>query len=216
MANQQNVNQWGSVSDRRNLVVFRLAQQSYALPVEPVKQIISMVAITPIPQVSDVVEGIINVRGKIIPVVNLSHHLGLRKTRLQLYTPILLVQIGEGTVGLIVDEVTHVLSFPLEQITRPVDILPEGLGEAPILQGLTYHEGNMVSVLDLAHLFLPDQVQALNQAMEALTRSMVEEAAEETATEAPPKPTRKRRKKTVVQEAAEETRLDESTQKVEP
>jgi purine-binding chemotaxis protein CheW len=216
MANQQNVNQLGNGSKRLNLVVFRLAQQSYALPVEPVKQIISMVAITPLPQVSDVVEGIINVHGTIIPVVNLSHHLGLQKTPLQLYTPILLVQIGEGAIGLIVDEVTHVLSFPLEQITRPVDILPEELGKAAILQGLTYHEGNMVSVLDLAHLFLPDQVQALTQAMKILPQSMVKDAAEETATEAQPKPTRKRRKKTVTKKAAEETRLDESTRKVEP
>ncbi len=220
MANQQTVNEWSDLSDRRDLVVFRLAQQNYALPVELVKQIISMVTITPIPQVSDVVEGIINVHGTIVPVVNLGRHLGLQKTPLQLYTPILLAQIGEGMVGLIIDEVTNVLSFPLEQITRPVDILPKGLGEAPVLQGLTYNEGNMVSLLDINHLFLPEQMQALGQAMDALSKSMsksiAEEAtAEETATETRPKPKRKRRKKTVAKEASEETHRDESTRKVE-
>jgi purine-binding chemotaxis protein CheW len=216
MTNQQNINVGGSSSDQRNLVVFRLARQSYALPVERVRQIISMVAITPIPQVSDVVEGVINVRGTIVPVVNLSHHLGLQKTPLQLYTPILLTQTSEGIVGLIVDEVTNVFSFPDDQITRPVDILPEGLGQAPVLQGLTYNEGNMVSLLDLNHLFLPEQMQALTQAMDALSKSMAEEkTAEETTTKPQPKPKRKRRRKTVTKEASEETQRDESTRKVE-
>lgn len=200
MADQQNINEWGSSSDQRNLVVFRLARQSYALPVELVMQIISMVAITPIPQVSDVVEGIINVHGEIVPVVNLGRHLGLQKTPLQLYTPILLVQTSEGIVGLIVDEVTNVLGFPGDQITRPVDILPKGLGQAPVLQGLTYSEGNMVSLLDLDHLFLPEQMQVLSQAMDALSKSMVksmsksmaeETTAEKTTTETRSKPTRK-------------------------
>jgi purine-binding chemotaxis protein CheW len=216
MTNQQNINVGNSSSDQWNLVVFRLARQSYALPVEHVMQIISMVAITPIPQVSDVVEGIINVRGAIVPVVNLSHHLGLQKTHLQLYTPILLTQTNEGIVGLIVDEVTNVFSFPNDQITRPVDILPEGLGQAPVLQGLTYSEGNMVSLLDLNHLFLPDQMQALAQAMDALSKSMAEEKpAEEATAEPQPKPKRKRRRKTATKEASEETLPDESTRKVE-
>jgi len=176
-------------------------------------QIISMIAITPIPQVSDVVEGIINVHGKIVPVVNLGHHLGLQKTPLQLYTPILLVKIGEGTVGLIVDKVTDVLSFSGEQITRPADILPEGLGQAPVLQGLTYNEKNMVSLLDLDHLFRPGQMQALTQAIEALSENEDEEKTAEEATKAQAKSKRKRDSKT--KEASEETDPDESARKVE-
>lgn len=216
MTNQKNVNVGDSSSEQRNLVVFRLARQSYALPVERVTQIISMVAITPIPQVSDVVEGIINVHGTIVPVVNLGHHLGLQKTALQLYTPILLAQMNEGMVGLIVDEVTNVFSFSDDQIARPVDILPEGLGQAPVLQGLTYNEENMVSLLDLDYLFLPEQMQALTQAMEALSKSMAEETtAEETTAKPQSKPRRKRRRKTVTKEASEETQPDESARKVE-
>jgi hypothetical protein len=84
------------------------------------------------------------------------------------------------------------------------------------LQGLTYNEGNMVSLLDLNHLFLPEQMQALAQAMDALSKSMAEEkTAEETTTKPQPKPKRKRRRKTVTKEASEETQRDESTRKVE-
>jgi len=213
MADQQNIHVGGGASDRQNLVVFRLAGQSYALLVERVIQIISMVTITPIPQVSDVVEGIINVHGKIVPVVNLGHHLGLQKTLLQLYTPILLAKIGEGTVGLIVDEVTDVRGFSGDQITRPSDILPEGLGQVPVLQGLTYNEKNMVSLLDLDHLFQPGQMQALTQAIEALSENEDGETTAEEATKDRTKPRRKPGKKT--DETFDEMDTDGSARKVE-
>lgn len=173
--------EWGGSSDRLNLVVFRLNRQSYALPVEHVMQIILMVAITSIPQVSDVVEGVINVHGAPVPVVNLGRHLGLRETPLQLYTPILLLRVGEWTVGLIVDEVLDVLSFAGDQIARPADILPEELGEAAVLQGLAYSEGGMVLLLDPDHLFRPEQMQVLAQ----VTDILAEEADEEISTRIP-------------------------------
>jgi purine-binding chemotaxis protein CheW len=209
----------GNPADQRNLVVFRLDRQTYALPIEPIVQIIEMVTITPIPQISNTVEGVINVRGVPILVVNLRRHLGLPEATLQLHTPIVLAQIGESMVGLIVDEVLDVLSLPGGQITRPADVLLEGLGEAPIFQGLVHSPDGMMLLLDLEHLFLPHQVQVLAQAVEtppevvvegvsgeppADTRLeiVVEEAFEDVGAalaaapaEVEPKPDRKRRKK---------------------
>jgi len=186
----------GNPADQRNLMAFRLDQQTYALPIEPIVQIIEMVTITPIPQVSNTVEGVINVRGAPVPVVNLRRHLGLLEASLQLHTPIVLVQLGEQMVGLIVDEVLDVLSLPGDQIAHPADILPEGLGEAPILQGLAHIPDDTVLLLDPDHLFLPDQAQALAQAVETLPEVVVpapstdeeEEASEESPVEAKPKP----------------------------
>ncbi|HEY74457.1 MAG: hypothetical protein DRJ03_05875 [Chloroflexi bacterium] len=149
--------------EQRNMVVFRLHQQTYALPIEPILQIVEMVAITPIPQVSHAVEGVVNVHGATVPVVNLRRHLGLPEKALQLHTPILLVQTADWTVGLIVDEVADVLDLPAEQIARPADILPEGLGEAPVLQGLAHTKNGAILLLNLDHLFLPDQARALAQ-----------------------------------------------------
>ena len=187
----------GNPADQRNLVVFRLDQQTYALPIEPIVQIIEMVTITPIPQVSDTVEGVINVRGVPILVVNLRRHLGLPEAALQLHTPIVLAQVGESMVGLIVDEVLDVLSLPGGQITRPADILLEGLGEAPIFQGLAHTpDGMMLLLLDLEHLFLPHQVQVLAQAVETLPEVVVEGASGE-----PPAETRP---EVVVEEAFED------------
>lgn len=138
---------------RRNLVTFRLGQQTCALPIEPIVQIIPMVTITPIPQANQAVEGVINVRGKTVPVINLRHHLGIQRAALQLHTPILLVQNGQGIMGLIVDEVIEVLSLPVDEVADFADFLPRGLREVPILQGLAHIQNNAVLLLNLDHLF---------------------------------------------------------------
>ena len=175
-------------ADQRTLVAFRLDQQTYVLPIEPIVQIIEMVTITPIPQVNNMVEGVINVRGAPVPVVNLRRHLGLPEAALQLHTPIVLAHVGKLMVGLIVDEVLDVLSLSGGQIIHPADILLEGLGGGAMLQGLAHTSDGMVVLLDLDHLFLPHQAQALAQAVETPPEVVVpvpssdegEEASKET------------------------------------
>ena len=146
-------------SAMRNLVAFQLDRQTYALPIEPIVQIIEMVAITPIPQVNPAVEGVINVRGTAVPVINLRCQLGLPEAKLQLHTPIILVQTGERMVGLIVDQVADVLNISADQITRPKDMLPDGLSDAPLLQGLMHTSQGAVLLLDLEHLWASKPAQ---------------------------------------------------------
>jgi purine-binding chemotaxis protein CheW len=169
----------GNPAEQRTLVAFRLDQQTYALHIEPIVQIIEMVTIMPIPQISNRVEGVINVRGAPVPVVNLRRYLGLPEAALQLHTPIILAQVSKLMVGLIVDEVLDVLNLPGGQIAHPAEILPEGLGEAPILQGLAHTPDGMVLLLNLEHLFLPHQAQALAQAVETLPEAVVRGAPEQ-------------------------------------
>lgn len=162
-----------------DLLLFRLERQSYALPVEDVRQIIPMVTIAPIPQVSEAVEGVVNVHGELVPVINLGRHIGRRATPRRLHTPIILTRSGEMDVGLIVDEVLDVFHFAEKRIKRPSDILPEGMGEANILQGLTHSQGETVLLLDLDHLFQPQQVEVLAHAIGVLPEERIEGQAGE-------------------------------------
>jgi len=171
---QHDAGGWTGLSDQQSLVTFRLAEQTYALPIEPVVRIIEMVTIMPIPQVDDIVEGIINVHGKAVPVLNLRRHFGLPEAPLQLHTPIILVLFGGQMLGLIVDEVMDVLSLSSEQISRVSDILPEGLSEVPILQGLAHIQNEMVLLLNVEHLLSPGHVQALARAVATLPEGTVE------------------------------------------
>ncbi len=157
------------VQDSRvSMVTFRLDRQVFALPIKPIRQIIEMVTITPIPQVNGAVEGVINFHGTLVPVVNLCAYLSLPKKTLHLHTPIILVSIFDRLTGLIVDEVLDVLDQPESQIIHPKDILPEGLGEAPLLRGMVPAQEHMVILLDLDQLFRPQQVRLLMEAAEAL------------------------------------------------
>ena len=155
-------------ADQHNLVTFRLEQQVYALPIASIFKIIDMVAITPLPQVNHAIEGIINVHGETVPIINLRRHLNMPQAPFKLHTHIILVQNGGPTFGLIVDQVMDVLSLPAGQIANPDQILPEGLGEAPLLQGLVHTPDGTVLLLNLKQMFKPQQAQALAQAMEAM------------------------------------------------
>jgi len=169
----------------QTLIAFRLDQQLYALPVEPIVQIISMVTITPLPQMSDTIEGMINVRGKVVPVVDLRRHLKLAQAPLKLHTPILLTKIGERTVGLIVDSVVDVFSLADDQVVPPIDVLPERLGKAPILRGLVHISDEMGLLLDPEHLFLPHQMEALARAAALLPELASQQAPQEPASDKP-------------------------------
>lgn len=156
------------------MVTFQLGRQIFALPIEPIQQIIEMVTITPVPQVNNSIEGVINYHGSLVPVINLRRHLSLPEEPLWLNTPIILVMISGRLVGLIVDEVMDVINRPTGLIFQPIDILPDGMGEVPILKGLTQLQDEMVMLLDLERLFLPQQARALAEAANALSKSLDE------------------------------------------
>jgi purine-binding chemotaxis protein CheW len=138
-----------------------------------------MVTITPIPQVSSSVEGVINVRGVAVPVINLRRHFGLPEVPWGLRTPIILVQIGERMYGLIVDEVIDVLGLAANQISRVTDILPEGMSQAPVLQGVAHVQDDTVLLLNIEHLLLPTHIEEMVQAVTDLPDATVEEAPED-------------------------------------
>lgn len=155
-----------------NLLTFYIGEQLYALAVEPVVQIVSMVTITPIPQASAIAKGIINVHGEAVPVVDLCRHLGKSDSHFYYHTPIILINIKEHLVGLIVDSVSDMLSVPATSIVHPSDILPEGLCTAPLLIGLVYTPEGAVLMLNPDQLFQPDQVRMLAKASEFLVEGV--------------------------------------------
>lgn len=154
----------GLVPDHRTLLLFRLGAQKYAFAVEFIVQIVSMVTITSLPQLDQMVEGVINVQGRMVPVVDMRRHLGLAETQYDLYTPILLIRSGDWTLGLIVDEVLDVLDLCPEEFIPAKDILPADLGQAPVVRDLVQTGGGMTLVLDPEQLFLPHQREALGRA----------------------------------------------------
>ncbi|MEJ5308316.1 MAG: chemotaxis protein CheW [Anaerolineae bacterium] len=148
------------------VLTFRLERQVYALPIAPIVQLIEMVSIVPLPQMHNGIEGLINVRGTMTPVVSLRHYVGLRKQPWSLHTPIILMRMaGNRMVGLIVDEVLEVITLR-DVPAPPSSFLPTGLQVAQMLLGVAYQNGQTILLLDHEALFTKAQAQALIQASE--------------------------------------------------
>ena len=141
------------------IVTFLLAQQTYALPIEAVVEIVEISSVIPTPGVNGSVTGTIDLGGALIPAVDLRAHLGLPEVGLKPQTPVLLVEVGERTVGLIVDRVTAVLDLTTERRVKPDEMYP----------GAVIHtsRGNAL-LLDLIHLFSPNQISTLARTTELL------------------------------------------------
>ncbi|HTP07294.1 MAG TPA: chemotaxis protein CheW [Anaerolineae bacterium] len=151
------------------VVAFQTEQQTYALQVDRVVRIIYMAALTPLLGVEQAVVGALNVQGNIVPIVDLRRHLSLPAKVWKRHTPIILVSLGNQTIGLIVDTVSAVLQLDASQILSAADVLPADWPEVPLLQGLVrVSAGDLWLLLNLDHLFQPDQVQAMLSACDQI------------------------------------------------
>ena len=164
-------------SEKIQLVTFRLYRQILAIPIEPLFQIIEMVTILPLPKAESPVEGVINVRGKMTPVLDLRRLLHLAVSPYGLHTPILLVNLKNQMTGLIVDEVINVHAVAVNEIAKPADFLPQQLGEITALKGIVQIAEGAAMLLDLDHLLDPGQELALAHAFEVLEKSATKKPA---------------------------------------
>jgi purine-binding chemotaxis protein CheW len=108
---------------QRQFVVFSLKGESYAVPIASVREIIRYAKPTPVGATSTLIQGVINLRGRVVPVADLSSQLG-HEPEINRQTRILMLEVTRGTVGLIVDSVDGVREIPAANI-RPLPVAVE-------------------------------------------------------------------------------------------
>ena len=108
-----------AVGQEEQLVVFQLNDQQYALPINETQEIIRMAEVTRLPNTNYYIEGIINLRGTILPVISLNRRLGLPETELNEDTRIIVVENKGNKVGMIVDSVLEVGRFTESEVEAP-------------------------------------------------------------------------------------------------
>ena len=129
-------------------LVFRLQAHDYALPIGDVAEVLRMVALIPVPEAPAWLAGIINLRGQVLPVVDLRLRLGLPPEAPGLSTPIIVTHAAGRPVGLIADSVSEVVTLPADAV-EPPDAFA-GPGRA--IAGLAHAGSRLILVLDLARL----------------------------------------------------------------
>jgi purine-binding chemotaxis protein CheW len=130
-------------------LVFQLQTHDYALPVGDVVEVLRMVALTPVPEAPPWLAGILNLRGRAIPVLDLRRRLVVGPPEAPgLNTPIIVAHAAGRPVGLIADRVSEVIALPADAI-EPPDALA-GPGRA--ISGLAHAGDRLILVLDLPRL----------------------------------------------------------------
>ncbi len=147
------------------LVVFDLASELYGVDIADVREIIRMQSITRVPGAPPFIEGVINLRGKVVPVVDLRKRLDLQINEQTQETRIVVVDIAGRDVGVIVDGVTEVLRIPLSSVEPPSSMITNA--DSDYLRGIARLENKLIILLDLSKVLATIDTQIVVDAVAA-------------------------------------------------
>jgi purine-binding chemotaxis protein CheW len=148
------------VKTEKQLVVFNLGEEVYAIDISMVREIIQMQTITRVPGTPHSVEGVINLRGAVIPIVDLRKKFHLSKIGKDKDTRIVVVSCKGQDVGVIVDSVAEVLRISLDSIEPSSSVFSEDHLEH--LQGIVKLENRLVILLDMDQVLSRQDIVAIN------------------------------------------------------
>ena len=142
-------------------MTFKLAAEEYGLAILRVREIIGLMDITRVPRTQDFIRGVINLRGKVIPVVDLRLKFAMPPTQSTDQTVIIVVQWasshGSATMGVLVDEVLEVMNIVAEQIEPPPNLCSTN-GETDFILGIGKAEKRVICLLDIERVLSNDEV----------------------------------------------------------
>jgi purine-binding chemotaxis protein CheW len=131
----------------RQVVAFRLGNETYAMDISYIHEIIRMKEITFVPRAPHYMRGVINLRGRIVPVMDLRARLGLPTHEETAQSRIIVVEANGESIGLIVDAVLEVLRLPEDQIEPPIQA--DNAENANYVSGLGKTNDKLVLLLDV-------------------------------------------------------------------
>jgi purine-binding chemotaxis protein CheW len=146
------------------LATFRVGQQQYAIDIMRVREIINLQPITSVPSSVEIIEGVINLRGVIIPVVDLRKRLGGGKEQGPARPKIIIVLIEKQLLGIIVDEVLEVVRIPRSLIRPALHSMLQK--EADLVLGVFEHHERLLLLLNLNQLLRPALKQRPSESAE--------------------------------------------------
>ncbi len=137
----------------QQFLTFLLDDEEYGVDILRVQEIKGWDRVTPIPNTSDYVEGVINLRGFVIPIIDLRKRFGKQPVEHSKTTVVIVLKVhgvkGERTMGFIVDAVSDVHTVAMDQLRPPPDF---GAAQTNFVKGLATVEGNLIILLDIDQL----------------------------------------------------------------
>jgi purine-binding chemotaxis protein CheW len=149
------------MNDLTQLVVFRLDAQAYAVPLSAVERVVRAVEVTPLPQAPAIVLGVIDVEGRVLPVLNLRRRFGLPDKDIQPTDQFLIARTAQRTVVLVIGEAQDVIERSATEIVGPAMIVA-GLEQ---IKGVIKLEDGLALIHDLERFLSLDEARSLDEAM---------------------------------------------------
>ena len=142
------------------IVGFRVGRETYGVPITAVHEIVRVPDITAVPDAPDYLEGVINLRGQLIPIIDLRTRFSMERSEHTKSTRIIVTEIGSKRVGIVVDSVSEVLNIPIEQVEGAPDMIA-GVG-TEYIQGVGKVNERLIILLDLTMVITGEEKSELN------------------------------------------------------
>ena len=149
------------MSRELHIVGFQVGRETYGVPITSLHEIVRVPEITAVPDAPDYLEGVINLRGKIVSVMDLRKRFGDKQVPLNRHNRILVVEHAGRLAGLIVDSASEVLKIPADAVEAPPAVFQEG--GLNCVTGLGKVGGRLVVLLDMSKLLAPASLQVKNE-----------------------------------------------------
>jgi purine-binding chemotaxis protein CheW len=145
------------MSRELHIVGFQVGRETYGVPITSLHEIVRVPEITAVPDAPDYLEGVINLRGKIVSVMDLRKRFGDKQAAVKKQNRILVVEHSGKLAGLIVDSASEVLKIPTEDVEAPPSAFQEG--GLNCVTGLGKVKGRLVVLLDMSKLLAPEALR---------------------------------------------------------
>lgn len=149
------------------LVTFSLGKESFGVNILSVQEIITVPEITRIPNSPSFIEGVINLRGKLVPVIDLRKKLNVGLERLEQQTRILVIKVNGKVSGFLVDAVEAVMNVPEDTVEVAPEIVTAGI-DSQYITGVSKLDDRMIILLNFNKLLSKNEMASLNNIRESL------------------------------------------------
>jgi purine-binding chemotaxis protein CheW len=150
------------MSETIQVVSFKIGSEEYGVDIAQVQEINRMVAITHVPRAPHFMEGVINLRGQLIPIIDLRTRFGMPRAEHTKNTRIVVTEVGPTRVGMVVDSVSEVLRLATDQI-EPAPEMITGV-DTEYIRGVGKIEDRLIILLDLARIISAGERRELETA----------------------------------------------------
>ncbi len=160
---KKNINNTNKL-EKGTYLTFHLEDELYAIEISMVKEIIALMKTTKVPKMAEYIKGVMNLRGIIIPVIDLRLKFQMPEVEPQMHTAIIIIQILNSNIGFIVDRVEEVISIDAEHLSEPPKF--NSKIDTEFVKNMAQVDKNVIMILDLEKILDEDDInwiESLNE-----------------------------------------------------